>query len=72
MGGHPADLIPIVQRVYDPAVSLYRYVNRLPKAHKLLLARTHSPPSSPHPEGTRVEEEEIVLISLAPLGRGLG
>jgi len=32
-------VIPIVQRAYDVAVALYRYVNRFPRMHKPLLGR---------------------------------
>jgi hypothetical protein len=36
-GGHPADLIPIVQRAYDLCVGLYAHVNRFPRAQRTLL-----------------------------------
>lgn len=39
MGGHPADLIPIVQRAYDLCVDLYAHVNRFPRAQRTLLGR---------------------------------
>lgn len=38
-GGHPADLIPIVQRAYDLCVGLYAHVNRFPRAQRTLLGR---------------------------------
>ncbi len=39
-GAEMADaVIPIVQRAYDVAVTLYGYVNRFPRRHKPLLGR---------------------------------
>lgn len=39
MGGHPADLIPIVQRAYDLCEGLYAHVNRFPRSQRTLLGR---------------------------------